>query len=88
MVVVVGVSTTPVAFTVKVEGMEQITVPAGTFECYHIVWYVDGDRAAIERWFSTEVKGVVKEINRLYWRLPDQTRVPDIWELKSYSVSP
>jgi len=87
-VVVVGVSTTDVAFTVKVEGIEEVTVDAGTFECYHVIWWVDGDRAAIERWLSTEVKGVVKEINRLYWRLPDDTQVPDTWELQSYSVAP
>ncbi len=86
-IVVVVVSTTPVAFTVKVEGIEEVTVDAGTFECYHIVWYSDAG-AAIERWFSTEVKGVVKEINRLYWRLPDDTRVPDIWELQAYNVAP
>lgn len=88
IVVVVGVSTSDVAFTVKVEGTEQVSVDAGTFECHHIVWYVDGDRVAVERWFSTEVKGVVKEINRLYWRLADDTQVPDTWELKSYSVAP
>lgn len=86
IVVVVGVSNTPVAFSVKVEGIEQVTVPAGTFECYYIVWYVD-DRAEIEQWFSTDVKGVVKEVNRLFWRVADEG-VPDTWELKSYSVAP
>ncbi len=68
----------------KVLGVETITVPAGTFECYHIVSYdpASPDTYTSESWFNaTVVKSNVKEIDRSTWS-GAETRV-----LKSYSVS-
>ncbi|MBA7505991.1 hypothetical protein ES706_04671 [subsurface metagenome] len=68
----------------KVLGVETITVPAGTFECYHIVSYdpASPDTYTSESWFNaTVVKSNVREIDRSTWS-GAETRV-----LKSYSVS-
>jgi hypothetical protein len=68
----------------KVLGLEDITVPAGTFSCYHIVEYdpVSPDTYTYEHWFNTtEVKSDVKMIDRDTWD-GAETRV-----LVSYSVS-
>ena len=67
--------------TVKIEGMESVTVPAGTFDCQKIVYYQE-DTIRVQEWFSEEVKGAVKKIEELFWH------GPDIWELESYSVAP
>lgn len=67
--------------TAVVEGMEEVTVPAGTFDCYKIV-YSEEDTIRVQEWFSEEVKGAVKKIEELFWH------GPDIWELESYSVAP
>jgi hypothetical protein len=68
----------------KVLGLEDITVPAGTFSCYHIVEYdpASPDTYTYEHWFNTtEVKSDVKMIDRDTWD-GAETRV-----LVSYSVS-
>ncbi len=68
----------------KVLGMETITVPAGTFECYHIVTYEPTKPGTYtnEFWFNAdEVKSNVKEIDRALWA------GEEIRELTSYSVS-
>lgn len=68
----------------KVLGLEDITVPAGTFSCYHIVEYdpASPDTYTYEHWFNTtEVKSDVKMIDRDTWD-GAETRV-----LTSYSVS-
>jgi hypothetical protein len=68
----------------KVLGLESITVPAGTFSCYHIVEYdpASPDTYTYEHWFNTtEVKSDVKMIDRDTWD-GAETR-----ELSSYSVS-
>jgi predicted small lipoprotein YifL len=68
----------------KVLGMETITVPAGTFECYHIVAYepTSPNTYTNEFWFNADdVKSNVKEIDRALWA-GEETR-----ELISYSVS-
>jgi hypothetical protein len=68
----------------KVLGLESITVPAGTFSCYHIVEYdpASPDTYTYEHWFNTtEVKSDVKMIDRDTWD-GAETRV-----LVSYSVS-
>lgn len=67
--------------TVVIEGMESVTVPAGTFDCQKIVYYQE-DTIRVQEWFSEEVKGAVKKIEELFWH------GPDIWELESYSVAP
>jgi len=66
----------------KVLGVENITVPAGTFECYHVATYepTSPDNYTFEHWFNaTAVKSVVKEIDRFLWA-GEETR-----ELTSYS---
>ena len=68
----------------KVLGMETITVPAGTFECYHIVSYEPTKPGTYtnEFWFNADdVKSNVKEIDRSLWA------GEEIRELTSYSVS-
>ncbi|RLC59728.1 MAG: hypothetical protein DRH54_01920, partial [Chloroflexi bacterium] len=46
-----------------------ITVPAGTFECYHIVVYDAGspDIYTNEFWFNADVKSSVKVMERDIW---------------------
>ena len=68
----------------KVLGEETITVPAGTFDCWHLVASESGSPGTYvnEYWINTtEVKSVVKEIERALWA-GVETR-----ELSSYSVS-
>jgi predicted small lipoprotein YifL len=68
----------------KVLGVETITVPAGTFDCYHLVAYESGSPGTYvnEYWINTdEVKSVVKEVEAALWA-GVETR-----ELTSYSVS-
>jgi len=66
-------------YTYKVENIEQITVPAGTFECFKIVMYDKDGKPVMTEWDSDEtkmymVKGVDPENNVTT-------------ELVSYSVS-
>jgi len=68
----------------KVLGEETITVPAGTFDCWHIVTYdpASPDTYTYEHWLNvTDVKSDVKMIDRDTWA-GEETRV-----LVSYSVS-
>jgi hypothetical protein len=68
----------------KVLGVETITVPAGTFDCWHIVTYdpASPDTYTYEHWLNaTDVKSDVKMIDRDTWA-GEETRV-----LVSYSVS-
>jgi len=68
----------------KVLGEETITVPAGTFDCYHIVTYdpASPDTYTYEHWLNvTDVKSDVKMIDRDTWA-GEETRV-----LTSYYVS-
>jgi len=66
----------------KVLAVEDITVPAGTFSCYHIVEYdpASPDNYTCEHWFNATVKSDVKMIDRDTWA-GAETRV-----LTSYSV--
>jgi predicted small lipoprotein YifL len=67
----------------KVLGLENITVPAGTFSCYHFVEYDPASPAnyTYEHWYNGTVKSDVKQIDRETWA-GAETRV-----LASYSVS-
>jgi predicted small lipoprotein YifL len=68
----------------EILGMETITVPAGTFDCWHLVVSESGSPGTYvnEYWINTdEVKSVVKEIERSLWK------GEEIRELTSYSVS-
>jgi len=68
----------------EVLGVESITVPAGTFDCYHIVVSESGKPGTYvnEYWINTTtVKSVVKEVEAALWA-GVETR-----ELTSYSVS-
>jgi len=53
----------------KVLGVETVTVPAGTFSCYHIVEYdpASPDNYTYEHWFNATVKADVKIIDRDTW---------------------
>jgi len=68
----------------EVLGLETITVPAGTFDCWHLVVSESGSPGTYvnEYWINTdEVKSVVKEVEAALWK-GKETR-----ELSSYSVS-
>jgi len=60
----------------KVLDVEDITVPAGTFSCYHIVEYdpASPDNYTYEHWFNATVKSDVKIIDRDTW-VGAETRV-------------
>lgn len=68
--------------TGKVLAVEDITVPAGTFSCYHIVEYDPASPATYtyEHWYNGTVKSDVKQIDRETWA-GVETRV-----LASYSA--
>jgi len=62
--VVVGNETTPYDsytenYTLMIVKMENVTVPAGTFECFKLEVYENGELKWIE-WYSDQVKVVVK----------------------------
>ena len=64
-------------YTERVERIEDITVPAGTFRCFKIVEYDEHGSVSDEMWYSDEVKQSVKEISY---------KDGETTELKSYSV--
>ena len=66
----------------KVLEIVDVTVPAGTFSCYHIVEYdpASPDTYTYEHWYNATVKSDVKQIDRETWA-GAETRV-----LKSYSA--
>jgi hypothetical protein len=47
--------------TRRVEKLETITVPAGTFECFKLVEYDEDGVATNTTWYSDEVKWIVQE---------------------------
>jgi hypothetical protein len=82
--VVAGVLDEITELEFKVLGEETITVPAGTFDCWHLVAYepTSPDTYVNEYWINTdEVNSIVKEAERSLWA-GEETRV-----LVSYSVS-
>ena len=66
--------------TYRVEKIEQITVPAGTFRCFKIVKYDEAGTALTTSWESDKAKQIsVKEIDH---------ETGEVSELVSYSLSP
>ena len=67
-------------YTVKVEAIENVTVPAGTFACFKIdMWNATSGELIYTYWYSDEAKTSIKYI--------DYTTTPEtIAELKDYSV--
>jgi hypothetical protein len=63
-------------YTVKVEGVESVNVPAGTFECFKVAYYL-GDQIAKIEWYSAQTKWFVKLDDRMFQRL---------FELESYLI--
>jgi endonuclease YncB( thermonuclease family) len=83
MIMTVTVSTPPYKPTVetvtlraKVEKMESITVPAGTFTCFKVVNYDENYNILSTVWYSDEVKRNVKTI----------AKTGETTELVSYSI--
>jgi len=66
-------------YTYRVETVEDITVPAGTFRCFKIVQYDESGAVVQTKWISDETKGEVKLIDH---------ETGEIDELLSYSFSP
>jgi hypothetical protein len=68
------------SYTYKVEAIENVTVPAGTFTCFRMNYYnaTSGDLIYIF-WWSDVVKNAVKHMD--YSTTPEMT-----YELKDYSV--
>jgi hypothetical protein len=65
-------------FTYKVEGLEEVTVPAGTFMCYRIVKYDESGNKVNASWHSDEVKNVAKSLKHEFGETS---------ELLSYSLA-
>jgi len=67
-------------YTVRVEAIENVTVPAGTFACFKIdMWNATSGELIYTSWYSDEAKTSIKHI--------DYTTTPEtIAELKDYSV--
>ncbi len=63
--------------THKVEALEEITVEAGTFECFRAVEYDEDGEKVSTKWHSDKVKATVKEIDH---------ETGETQELASYSV--
>jgi hypothetical protein len=66
-------------YTFKVENIEQITVPAGTFKCFKIVMYDKDGKPVITEWESDETK--------MYMVKGVDIQNSGTTELVSYSVS-
>jgi len=68
------------SYTYKVEKMEQIAVPAGTFRCFKVVQYDEAGTPLTTVWHSDRTKQFqVKEIDH---------ETGEVTELVSYSLSP
>lgn len=65
---------------VVVEGVVEVTVPAGTFSCFEIF---DEGAGNLYIWYSVVVKNAVKKIDLFVSYDEIET-----WELESYSVQP
>lgn len=66
-------------YTYKVEAIEEVTVPAGTFRCFKLVEYDEAGTAVYTCWMSDKVKQFnVKELD---------PETGEVTELVSYSVS-
>ncbi len=67
-------------YTYKVEAIENVTVPAGTFTCFRVdMWNATTGALIYTTWYSDEAKTWVKYID--YTTTPETT-----YELKDYSV--
>jgi len=67
-------------YTLEVEAIENVTVPAGTFTCFKIdMWNATSGDLIYTMWYSDEAKTWVKYID--YTTTPETT-----YELKDYSV--
>ena len=64
-------------YTHVVEGIEDITVPAGTFRCFKVVEYNEQGNIDSIDWYADKAKVNVKSIDH---------ETGDIMELQSYSV--
>ena len=69
--------TTTDTYTYKIEKIEDITVPAGTFRCFKVVKYDEDGTAVSTTWVSDKVKNEVKNIDH---------ETGESNELMSYSV--
>ena len=69
-------------WTAEVVGTEEISVPAGTFNCYRVV-HTSGDDTRIEWWsVDRDLLTPVKLVNESAWN------APEIRELVSYDLPP
>jgi hypothetical protein len=58
--------TSSASYRVSVEDFENITVPAGTFECYRISTRTLEGSPVEDRWYSGVVKNFVRIVNHQY----------------------
>ncbi len=81
IVITIGGETYPTTMsgtiTIKVEAIEEITVPSGTFTCFKIVTYDENGEPILTQWYSDEVKNIVKTVDH---------ETGDRYELLSYSL--
>lgn len=66
-----------ITLQVKVESWEEISVPAGKFLCFKIVYYDENGRAWRREWYSDSVEQNIRWIDG---------ETGETWELTSYSV--
>jgi len=65
----------------KVEALESVTVPAGTFQAFHVTARDPTGRLTHEEWYSPEVKWIVKEKTYFSYGIRDR-------ELLEYRLTP
>jgi len=72
-------NTVAATYTYKVDKMEQITVPAGTFRCFKIIKFDEANTVVSSYWTSDQVKQIhVKSLHH---------ETGEVHELLSYSIS-
>jgi len=72
-------NTVTATYTYKVDKMEQITVPAGTFRCFKIIKFDEANTVVSSYWTSDQVKQIhVKSLHH---------ETGEVHELLSYSIS-
>jgi hypothetical protein len=61
--------------SVKIEGIENVSVPAGTFRCFKITYFHEKTEITTSTWYSDTAKFEVKRVGEFA-----------VWELMSYSI--
>jgi len=72
-------------YTYEVEGVESVTVPAGTFRCFKVLRYIEGlDTSIRTEWYSPDVKNWIKTTESFS---TEEYEASSTIELESYSLA-